>query len=824
MKRLGQWAAAFSIAACVALTSRGAQAIPTAHILRIDPRAGVAGGQPILTTVIELVQFNSPSQALGQCVNLSPNDSLDCGSDQMEKDGVLWSPLGKVDPKDPNHGFPLANALFSVKVNGSDAPATPEGNALRWGESDKEPNVGTAWVVALDASNGMGARFADAREVAYEFIKALKPNDMMELMVFDTNERQYVLDSHWIPGTKKNDLVNQLSTVTQVQPSRGRDRALFSIIKGVVSDGFGSLGNTGGPSAASIPLHQAMVVLSNGAGRGDPASASPSAEVFSQYMDKGRFPDDNSSAPKTPLPVISVWFPNPSGLTNDVYHTNDAQFMQALANTEIGGFYDMVRQGQGEARGPKIVHAVRKRFDSMYIVKWRLSCLNLSPEQSFSLNFQKVTPTIVGDSSFKDVPIGVDPSQWPLDVDVAKTKAEADANPLHPGGQFKVYGNFCWAGDKNRAEAYFIPAGTQPDPKMSDPDPLSVKNAMQSLISQNMRGGAIDASDTFVTLQVPDEDKVLEGTGDAMVSHVIIYDNGAKRASSHDPKSILTLKAEKKPMAWLLIAGIGGGVVVVGLLVVVLLRGGGGGGGGGKRKQGQPPPQPVVAGGPPPYGGGGYTPPPGGGYGGAPPPYGGGPPPYGGSPGGGGFSANPPLAPHPAEPAGIGGAASSSPVQVRCPACGSLTMATPGAAGVCFSCGQPLPSDVALRSPSKPPPAYPLTGLVPEAPVAPPNPYARTVSSAVLSGGGGQFPVRAGLEVKLGRDPAQCAIALSEPRISGVHATIKFDGEKLWVRDEASNNGVYVAGARVPAMTWTPVPAGTPLRFGPIEFTVRLEG
>ncbi len=618
---------AFAVgAACVAL-SGSALAVPEAHILRIDPRAGINGGQPLLTTVVELVQFNSPSAALAQCANLPPNDALDCGSDQMEKDGVLWSPLGKPQPGDANKGFPLGNAIFTVKVNGSDVPAMPEGNAMRWGDSQKEPNVGTAWLVALDASSGMGGRYEDARAVAHSFIEAMQPNDLMEIIIFDTNEHQYVGDSHWVTYKKRNDLVAALDAVRQVQPARGRDRALFSIVKGLVADGFGNLGNAGGPSLASIPLHQSLVMLSNGAGRGDPASASPTAEVFAQYMNKGRFPEDNTSAPKTPLPVVSVWFPNASSLTNDIYRTNDAQFMQALANTKIGGFYDAVRAGQGAVRGQKIVRAVKKRFDAMYIVKWRLACLNLSPEQSFALNFQRVNPQIVGDSTFKEVPIGVDPSQWPLDIDYAKTKAETDVNPVHPGGLFKVFGNFCWAGEKTRAEAYFIPAGTQPDPKMSDPDPLSVRNAMQSLISQNMRGSATEASDTFVTFQAPDEDKWLEGTGENTVAHVIVYDNGAKRASGHDVKNVLTLKAEKKPLAWLLFAGIGGGVLVIGALIVVLTRGGSGGGGGGKRKSAQPPPRPVVAGGAPPYGGGGY---------GGQAPYAGGQPPYGGPPQGGG--------------------------------------------------------------------------------------------------------------------------------------------------------------------------------------------
>jgi pSer/pThr/pTyr-binding forkhead associated (FHA) protein len=75
----------------------------------------------------------------------------------------------------------------------------------------------------------------------------------------------------------------------------------------------------------------------------------------------------------------------------------------------------------------------------------------------------------------------------------------------------------------------------------------------------------------------------------------------------------------------------------------------------------------------------------------------------------------------------------------------------------------------------------------------------------------------------VGRDPAQCPIYLSEPRVSGVHATLKFDGSQLLVRDETSNNGTWVLGSRIAPGVWTPVSPGGPLRFGPVEFSVQLE-
>jgi hypothetical protein len=168
-------------------------------------------------------------------------------------------------------------------------------------------------------------------------------------------------------------------------------------------------------------------------------------------------------------------------------------------------------------------------------------------------------------------------------------------------------------------------------------------------------------------------------------------------------------------------------------------------------------------------------------------------------------------------------------VQVRCPACGMNTMATPGQPSVCFSCGQPLPAEMTKGGGGVAAPGFPLTGAMSaQGLVAPPNPYgpaapSQSTSAATIRGPSGQFTVRPGSEVRVGRDPAQCPIFLSEPRVSGVHATLRFEGGQLQVRDETSNNGTFIAGARIAPGAWTPVPAGAPLRFGPIEFAVQLE-
>ncbi len=118
---------------------------------------------------------------------------------------------------------------------------------------------------------------------------------------------------------------------------------------------------------------------------------------------------------------------------------------------------------------------------------------------------------------------------------------------------------------------------------------------------------------------------------------------------------------------------------------------------------------------------------------------------------------------------------------------------------------------------------YPLTGAIEEAkPVPPANPYAAP-ERAVLTGASGEYVLRAGTELAVGRDPSQCGVVLTEPRVSGVHATLKLDQVQLWVRDETSNNGTFVDGARLAASEWTPVRSGAQLRFGPVEMTVRVE-
>ncbi|NRA32189.1 MAG: FHA domain-containing protein [Polyangiaceae bacterium] len=669
------------LATCLLLVSSVSNAVaaPEAHILRIDPRATQENGAPVITTVIEVVQSKRINEATGHCASLSRNSRLDCVAAAMDKKNALYQPFP----------FPSANAIFTVAVDGTDRPAKYLSHT-KWGESARQPGVGTAWLILIDADRRMGKGFGAAKTLAEQFVRSMAPNDIVNIMFF--NDRQVVSDSHWLPASKKKKALSFAKSVSSVSRSSGRSRPLLNIIKNAATDGFKALGNVGG--GIKVPMHQTMVVLSSGFGGTDPSTSGPGAMEVAKYMTGGRFPKDNTALPKAPVPVISVLFPH---RTFEEFAQNSAAFMQNLANPEIGGFFSVMRAGQG-SRAKAIVNAVRTRFSKMYLVKWRVSCIAPKVEQTFKLVFNNVNPPILGDNTFKDVPVGIDPSTWPLDVNVKYTTEMVNREGgIYPGGRLKVFGEFCWSGEKDRAEIYFLPAGQQAPPDLGGKNIDQAKRAQQQLIAMGMRGKVIEATDTFVEYEIPDNDKLIHGSGDNGVARVVIYDNRAHRTSGVTAENILQVKATTAPLPLLLILGGLLGLIVVALLVVVVFRGG-------------------------------------------------------------------------KKPA----AAAATPAPIH--------------AGV--------PAPVAA---------------------APAN-----ASTATLQGSTGMFTVMLGGDIRAGRDSAQCGILLNAPSVSGVHATLRIENGQLMVRDEGSNNGTFVGGARIAAGTWSLVPHGSVVKFGPVEFSVQL--
>jgi len=696
-KRLQRAIAALTLICSAMLLTVSAMAAPEAHLLRVDPRASQQTGDPVITTVIELVQSRRVSDATASCATARGDAQLNCMSEALGRPNALYQ----------SFPFPSDNAIFTVSVDGSDSPAKFISHAT-WGDSQREPGVGTAWLILIDADARMGRAFDDAKQVAARFIASMAPNDIVDVMLF--NDRQVVQDSKWVNSASKAKAQAALDSVSSTYRSQGRNRPLLSIIQTAATDAFKALGNVG--VGVDVPMHQAMIVLSSGFGGADPKTTGPGALQLRQYMTQGRFPEDNTALPKLPVPVISVFFP-PRGF--DEVRQNSLEFMRDMANTEIGGYFTILRDGQG-GRADEIVKAVRTRFSKMHLVKWRVSCVAPTITQSFKLVFNNVEPPIAGDTTFKDVPVGIDPSTWPLDVDVKYTQ-DLIGDGVYPGGTFKVYGNFCWGGDKTRAEVYFLPAGQAPPAELKGNDIGKAKEAQKRLIATGMRGTVLQTADTFAEFQAPDKDKIIHGSGSQGVVRAVLYDNKARRTSGVTADTILQLKATSAPFPLVLILGGLLGLVVLLLLVVLVMRSGGS-----KRRAAATPRRSVVGAGP-----------------------------------------------------------------------------------------YPAPAPTA---PAAPPPAYDASGV---------KPHPSGIQRVHLDGSAGLFTLQPGVEVRAGRDGNQCTVLMTEPRVSSVHASLKIEGKQLLLRDENSNNGTLVNGAKVNPGAWVPVANGATISFGPVQFNVKFE-
>ncbi|MCC6645567.1 MAG: FHA domain-containing protein [Polyangiaceae bacterium] len=753
-------------ATLVALFASRATAAPEAKILRIDPRAAQTDGAPIITTVVEVAQRKRVSEATADCAYMRGDAQLVCMGEKLAQPRALFAPF-PLPPKE--------NMIFTVQVDGADQPAKYV-DAHKWDQGQNIKGVGTAWLIVIDAAGSMGARFGDAQAVALAFINAMGPQDIGNVTVI--GERGIVADSKWQPAAQRATLAQAVTSAREMA-KEGRGRPLMTTIRAAATDAFKDLGSVG--STADVPLHQAMVVLSNGAAGGDVQTNGAGATQLSQYLTKGRFPEENPTAPKMPLPVISILMP--TGGMSEEFTKNAQDFMANLANPDIGGYFGVVR-GNGQQMGPAIVSAVRDRFNQMYVVRWRVSCVAPTVLQTFNLVFKDVNPPIAPDG-YKDVPVGIDPTVWPLDVNVAYTVQMAKRDPVAPGGKFKVYGDFCWGSDAGRAQVYFIPKNQAP-PASAGRDVEKAKQAQQQLVAMKMEGKALKVADTFAEFEAPASENIILGKGEQAVSRIVIYDSKARRMSGVTATTILTLKAGEKsiPIEWIVAGGFGAVILV--LLIIVIARGGGGGG---RRAAAAPAPAPLpLPGQAPPPATPGYAPQPYVGAGTAPQPY---TPPA-------------PAAPAPYQPAG--------------PA--------PGAAGgtaVLGAHGAPAQANPEFMYGNKPP-QYGLTAAQPQAGAgaAPPDPYG-AASRATLSGSSGVFTVLAGSEMRVGRDPSTSQIVLGEARVSSHHATVKLEGGQLLVRDERSNNGTHVNGTKLTPGVWMPVPPGSIVRFGPVELSVKID-
>ena len=551
------WLRALSLVVSLPITllASSAAAAPEAHLLRVDPRTAVQDGNPVLTTVIDLTATERIGQVTSACAALRGDAELDCVSDALEKPGSLARAIP----------FPEKDVLFTVRVGGSDSQAELLSYS-RFGSSQDEPGVGTAWLLIVDADDRMGKGFDEAQGVAEQFIESMGPHDLVNLILL--SDRQILQDTGWLPLAKADDAKKTLYAQEKTIRSQGRTRPLLDLLKRAASDSFRSLNNPG--KGLSAPLNQAMVVISSGYGGGDPATTGPGASQLSSYFTAGRLDDENTALPKLPIPVVSIFLP-PKAMEEQQLVART--FMENLANPSIGGFFTVLRDGH-EGHGQRIVDTVRARFADLIIARFKLSCLAPSTTQSFSLLFKNKDNPIAGDSTFQDVPVGFDPSDWPLDLDVELTRKKAqEVGGIYPGGKLRVFGRFCWENDLSRPEVYFIPPGESLPQDLSE-SPDAAAKVQKRLIALDMRGKALQANQSFAEFQVPDVEQILHGDGERKVVRLVVVDSKAHRTSGVTETSVLTLNGGVPPVpVWPIVGAAAGGVFLLILGGYLLRRG-----------------------------------------------------------------------------------------------------------------------------------------------------------------------------------------------------------------------------------------------------------
>lgn len=541
------WLRSFTLITLLLSASTPVSASPEAHLLRIDPRTAVLDGNPVLTTVIDLTESVRIGEVTSACATLRGAEQMTCMSDALEKPRSLALP----------YPFPEEDAIFSVKVENSEFRAELLDHST-FEKSQRDPGVGTAWLILVDADDRMNKALDEANAVAKRFVETLGPNDLVNLIYL--SEHQVLADTKWLDRGQLDDARKVISEHGETIRSQGRTRPLLDLIQGAASDSFRSLGSS--TEGRKAPLHQAMVVISTGYGGGDPSTTGPGASKLSEYFTRGRFDDKNTALPKLPIPVISIHIP-PKALPE---HQQLARsFMQNLANPAIGGFFTILQDGQSDHSG-RIVDAVRSRFAQMIIARFRLSCLAPSTTQSFSLLFKK--SGVLGDSTFVDVPIGFDPSEWPLDIDAELTRKTArERGGVFPGGVLRVFGNFCWGTDSSRPEAYFLPPGEALPQDLSESESAAAQ-VQKRLASLDMRAPARQANSSFAEFVVPDVDQIVHGEDERSVVRLVVVDTKLRRTSGLTESSVLTVRGAKRPATWSKYAIFGGG------LLIILLMGG----------------------------------------------------------------------------------------------------------------------------------------------------------------------------------------------------------------------------------------------------------
>jgi hypothetical protein len=117
--------------------------------------------------------------------------------------------------------------------------------------------------------------------------------------------------------------------------------------------------------------------------------------------------------------------------------------------------------------------------------------------------------------------------------------------------------------------------------------------------------------------------------------------------------------------------------------------------------------------------------------------------------------------------------------------------------------------------------AAPITASSDEPQVGAPGSGSQ-LGEATLRGAPGVFKVIAGAEVLAGSDARRCAILLEPEGVAAVHAALKLEQGKLWLRNEDGAQRTHINGHAAAMGAWLPVADSSLLRLGPVELAVSL--
>src|SRR5690606_20958940 len=106
------------------------------------------------------------------CAELKGDQQLSCMSDALEKPQALAKPVA----------FPEKSVRFAVRVGDTDYPAPLVGHTT-FGKSQNEPNVGTAWLLIVDADDRMNKGLDEAQAIAQQFIQSMGPHDLVNVIL-----------------------------------------------------------------------------------------------------------------------------------------------------------------------------------------------------------------------------------------------------------------------------------------------------------------------------------------------------------------------------------------------------------------------------------------------------------------------------------------------------------------------------------------------------------------------------------------------------------------------------------------------------------------